>query len=86
VVLDFIIESNIFESMKHLIEIDDELPNGKLVLQLLKELNLSVKPKDPITPLTHNDLIFGIGRPATNEEMFELADRIKKETFSKFLQ
>ncbi|MFA9212275.1 MAG: hypothetical protein ACEQSR_00310 [Candidatus Methylacidiphilales bacterium] len=68
--------------MKHLIEIDDELPNGKLVLQLLKELNLSVKPKDPIIPLTQDDLIFGIGRPATNEEMFELSERIKKETFS----
>lgn len=68
--------------MKHLIEIDDELPNGKLVLQLLKELNLSVKPKDPITPLTQDDLIFGIGRSATNEEMFELVERIKKETFS----
>jgi len=68
--------------MKHLIEIDDELPNGKLVLQLLKELNLSIKPTDPITPLSQDDLIFGIGRSATNEEMFELAERIKKETFS----
>jgi len=68
--------------MKHLIEIDDELPNGKLVLQLLKELNINVKSKEPFTPLSSTDLIFGIGRPASDEEMFELVERIKKESYS----
>ena len=68
--------------MKHLIEIDDELPNGKLVLQLLKELNINVKSKEPFTPLSSTDLIFGIGQPASDEEMFELVERIKKESYS----
>ncbi len=68
--------------MKHLIEIDDELPNGKLVLQLLRELNINVKSKEPFTPLSSTDLIFGIGRPASDDEMFELVERIKKESYS----
>lgn len=68
--------------MKHLIEIDDELPNGKMVLQLLRELNINVKSKEPFTPLSSTDLIFGIGRPASDDEMFELVERIKKESYS----
>ena len=68
--------------MKHLIEIDDELPNGKLVLQMLRELNINVKSKEPFTPLSSTDLIFGIGRPASDDEMFELVERIKKESYS----
>lgn len=68
--------------MKHLIEIDDELPNGKLVLQLLRELNINVKSKEPFTQLSSTDLIFGIGRPASDDEMFELVERIKKESYS----
>ncbi|MFZ4798326.1 MAG: hypothetical protein ACOYMA_12590 [Bacteroidia bacterium] len=68
--------------MKHLIEIDDELPNGKLVLQLLRELNINVKSKEQFTPLSSTDLIFGIGRPASDVEMFELVERIKKEKYT----
>jgi len=54
--------------MKHLIEIDDEQPNGLLAIELLKALNLDYKEIDK-KKLTDKDIAFGIGRTATNEEL-----------------
>ena len=54
--------------MKHIIEIDDEQPNGMLVIELLKALNLDYK-HIKTNKLTDTDFAFGIGRTATNEEI-----------------
>ena len=54
--------------MKHIIEIDDEQPNGMLVIELLKALNLDYK-HIKTNNLTDTDIAFGIGRTATNEEI-----------------
>jgi len=54
--------------MKHIIEIDDDQPNGMLVIELLKDLNLDYKHIKS-NKLTDTDIAFGIGRTATNEEI-----------------
>jgi hypothetical protein len=58
----------ITKEMKHIIEIDDEQPNGMLVIELLKDLNLDYKHIKS-NKLTDTDIAFGIGRTATNEEI-----------------
>ena len=54
--------------MKHIIEIDDEQPNGMLVIELLKAPNLDYK-HIKTNKLTDTDIAFGIGRTSTNEEI-----------------
>lgn len=62
------LNSLITKEMKHIIEIDDEQPNGLLVIELLKALNLDYK-QIKTNKLTDSNIAFGIGRSATNEEI-----------------